>query len=395
MRRRIYIRKMSYTERMFASADRICAPVVNQLFFDGTGSFDIARWRYAVQSASSANPGSRLILKGILGRSRWIDSGVVPSVIEVDAGDWDGSGPAGAPFLQKKMDIRNGPLCEVLLINGDPHRVCFRTHHAIMDGRGTLTWAADIFRVLRGDSPVGSSSVLTDVELVRSIRKDFRKSLPRKNLAPTGLPSGNKRGITWRRIIIPGKYKNILGQVAILTAREAWRYQEGPVLLSIPVDLRPHIPGLQSTGNLAIAIYIEIRHDSTPEGISAEIKKQLIAKRDCLIDRFDPLICHVPIGLIAWRGKTIIRNNNRRGRYGTSGIISNMAQVPLAQFSGGGFTATAFWGIPPAFENVPYFMGIAYSNEELQLILTMPEVLANNNRLEMILENIKNGLIPA
>lgn len=395
MRPGTYSRKMSYTERMFASADRICSPVVNQLFFDGTGKFDIQQWRDAVRAASSANPGSRLILKGIMGRSRWEDSAITPEVTEVNPGSWDGTGPDGAPFLMNKMDIRKGPLSEVLLIHGNPPRVCFRTHHAIMDGRGTLTWAADIFRILRGESPSGSSSALTDTGLVRSIRKDYRKKFPRNNLAPTGHAYGNERGVTWKRVTIPGRFRNILGQVAILTAREAWRYQDGPVRFSIPVDLRPHIPGLQSTGNLSIAIYIEIMHDSTPEGISAEIKKQLTEKRDCLIDRFDPLICHVPLGLIALRGRAIFRNNSRRGRYGTSGIISNMGQVPLNTFSGGGFTATAFWGIPPAFENVPYFMGIAYSDEALQLILTMPKVLANNKRIDLILENIKHGLIPA
>ena len=117
-----------------------------------------------------------------------------------------------------------------------------------------------------------------------------------------------------------------------------------------------------------------------------------MGKRECLIDRYDPLACHVPLGLLSVIGNYLLGRNNRKGRYGSSGIISNMAKVPLDVFSGGGFTATDFWGIPPSFENKPYFMGIAYSDDTLQLILTMPKILAGENRMENILENIKQGL---
>ena len=387
-----YSRKLSYTERLFITADRICPPAINQLFLDGKGEFNISKWRDAVKHASDVNPGSRLILKGHMGRSRWVDSHITPEVIEIDGRDWDATGPEGAPFLKKILDPRNGPSSEILLINGDPLRVCFKTHHAVMDGRGTLTWAEDIFRILKGEDPYGSSSSMTDLELVRSIRTDYRTPFPRDSIAPTGPASGNEHGVIWKHIIIPGRYKNILGQVAILAAKEAWKYQDGPVRFSVPVDLRSHCPGLRSTGNLSIAIYIEVNRDSTPESISGDIKKQLFEKRDCLIDRGDPLICHLPVSLLVKKGKSIIHSNNKSGRYGTSGIISNMAQVPLNVFTGGGFTATAFWGIPPSFENVPFFMGISYSQEALQLMLSLPKVLAGDDRLEQILTNIKSGL---
>lgn len=392
---KIYTRKMSYNERLFAAADRICPPVVNQLFFDGAGYFDTSRWRDAVRAASEVNPGSRLLLRGILGNSRWIDSGIAPSVIDVDGNGWDGCGPESAPFLLEKMDIHKGPLCQVLLIHGSTPRVCFRTHHAVMDGRGTLTWAGDIFRVLRGEEPEGTYSDTTDFNLARSVRHDYRKPFPRDSIAPSGKAHGWESGVTWRRITFPGRFKNVLGQVALLTAQHAWQFSDGPVRFSIPVDLRPHVPGLRSTANLSIAIYIEVRPDSTPEGISADIKKQLVEKSECLIDRYDPLICHMPLWMLTATGRTLKFYNNLRRKYGVSGIISNMAQVPLEVFKGAGFTATAFWGIPPAFENVPYFMGIAYSDRALQLILTMPKVLANNNRINTMLENIKNGLVPA
>ena len=393
MIRGTYIRKMSYNERMFIAADRICPPVVNQLLFDGHGVLDAHKWRSAVVAASDACPGSRVRLKGLPGRGRWVDSGEPPEVLEIDGSGWDGTGPEGAPFLLDKMDVSKGPLSQVLLIHGNPLRVCFRTHHAIMDGRGTMTWAEEIFKALRGGDPAGASSAMTDIELVRSVRSDYRKAFAKDSIAPTGNARGDEGGVTWKRIVIPGRFKNILGQVPLLSAREAWRYGEGPVRFTVPVDLRRHCQGLRSTANLSIAVYIDIQPDSTAESIASDIKQQLADKSDCLIDRYDPLIRYVPIWFMVLRGNTIIRKNRKTGRYGSSGIISNMGQVPLDVYSGGGFNASMFWGIPPAFENVPYFMGITYSHEALNLILTLPKALAGDKRIDRIFENIKNGLV--
>lgn len=389
-----YTRKMSYNERLFITADEICPPVVTQFFFEGKGSFDLQKWQDAVERASAANPGSRLILKGHLGSSRWIDSGITPEVIEIDGKDWNGMGPEGAPFLQKRLNWRQGPTCEVLLINSDPLRVCFRTHHAVMDGRGTLVWAEDVFRELRGEKSIGSVSALTDLELARANQKNYRVPFPRDSIAPTGKVSGDEDGVIWKRINIPGRFANILGQVMILSAHEAWRHQDGPIRFSVPVDLRPHQKGLRSTANLAIAIYVEIKKDSTPESVSLDIKHQLEDKRDCMIDKADPYIRYLPINLLVRKGRSMIKNNKKTNQYGTSGILSNMGKVPLDVFSGGDFNTFSFWGIPPSFESTPYFIGISILDQSVEIMLTMPKVLANNNRLDHALEVLKNGLIP-
>ncbi len=382
---------------MFIAADEICPPVVNQLFLDGEGFFDLNKWRNAVKTASAANPGSRLILKGHLAGSRWVDSGVTPEVIEIDSGRWDCTGPDGAPFLEKRLIPREGPTCEVLLLHGNPLRVCFRTHHSVMDGRGTLLWAEDIFRVLRGEEPSGSHSAITDTELARSVQAEYRTPFPRNCIAPTGQPGKPARGVTWKRITIPGSFKNILGQVMVISAREAWKHQQGPVRFSIPVDLRPLDKNVKSTGNLAIAIYVEVKQDSTPESISYDIKKQLEGKRECMIDRFDPLICHLPIGLLKRAGNYRIKTGTMNMKYGTSGILSNMGFIPVnvfkKVFSGGGFNSNILWGIPPSFENVPFFLGLTSRENTLEIILTLPKVLADNNRLDNILKSIKNKLI--
>lgn len=390
-----YTRRMSYNDRLFAVAEKICPPCLNQFIAEGEGSADLEKWRHAVKLASEANPGTRLVLKGHLGGSRWVDSGDTPPVTEVDGSSWDGMGPEGAPFLERRLCIRKGPTCEVLLINGNPLRVCFRSHHAVMDGMGLLTWMGDIFGVLRGEEPAGSSATITDTELARANQDQYRKPFPRNNIAPTGKPSGAERGVTWKRIIIPGNYKNILGQIVVLSAREAWRYQEGPVRFAIPVDLRFRQKGLRSTANLAIAIYVEVKKESTPADIAEDIRKQVAEKRDCMIDRTDPFLRYLPMSFLVKKGNGRIEACNKTGLFGSSGLISNMGKLPMQYFSGGGFNSRIIWGIPPSIENIPFLIGFASREDEVTLSVGMPHTLAGENRMEIFLRNLKEGLVPA
>ena len=125
--------------RLWVAADNIQPPFANQLIFDGSGTIDTVLMKEAVKTASAANPGSRYIIRGMLGRSRWVDSGITPPLRIVDASGWDGLGPEGAPgCISERLSPFEGPTCEVIILQGDPLRIAFRTHHGVMDGRGTL-----------------------------------------------------------------------------------------------------------------------------------------------------------------------------------------------------------------------------------------------------------------
>ncbi len=85
-----YSRPLSPPECGHIVFDEISPPLVNQIVFEGNGQLDISDWQLAVKKASEANPGSRLVLHGHLGGCRWIDSGIVPPVSEIDGSEWDG-----------------------------------------------------------------------------------------------------------------------------------------------------------------------------------------------------------------------------------------------------------------------------------------------------------------
>jgi hypothetical protein len=384
-----YTRKMTFNERTYVAA---CPPVAIQFIFDGEGVLDLERWRTAVAIASEANPGARLVLTGHLGWSRWVDSGIAPLVREVDGSNWDGYGPDGAPFLQDSMPFRQSPTCEVILIQGPTPRVLFRTHHGVMDGRGTMFWAEDVFRVLRGERAVGSTSNMTEVEMCKSFQDQFRTSFPVEHIAPTGLPEGDAQGVVWKRRSLKVKIPLLLAHCAHLAAEEAWRHAEGIVRFAIPVDMRPHKPGLSSTGNLTLDLYIEVKQGTTPEQIADDIAFQLTHGYEGRIKRFDKLLVHIPLWLVRYVMQKIINERHQKGIYGLSGILSNLGRVDLARFQGGGFSARTFWSVPPANEYFPFFLLISGYDGGSDLTLSMPRKLASAGRLDEILERIARGL---
>jgi len=387
-----YTRRMTFNERAFVAFNLICPPTVNQFIFDGEGTLDPERWRKAAEVASEANPGTRLILKGHLGWSRWADSGIAPRVREMDGSTWDGMAPENAPLLQEPLPYRESPTCEIILIQGPIPRVVFRSHHGVCDGRGTLFWAEEVFRVLRGEPLIGSNSNITDVELCRSFQNQYRTPFPTEHIAPTGRAKGNDTGVTWRRRSIKGKVPNLLARCARLAADEAWRHGDGIVRFGIPVDMRPRQPGIRSTANLSFALYIEVGKDTTPDDIARDITRQISHGDEGRLSKGDERLEYMPLWLMRYKIKKIILNRHRQGIYSLSGILSNLGQVDLNRFSGAGFAARAFWIIPPATEYYPFFLVMSGYEGGSELTLSMPRVLASEGRIEDTLRRIAKGL---
>ena len=125
-------RALSYIERSWLSIDSISSPFVVQMVLEGRGSLDMGRLAAAVEQAAESNPGTRLVLKGALRGSRWVDSGRAPCVRVVSGGAWDGYGPENAPFLHDRLPY-SGPTCEVLWVEGLTPRIIFRASHGVMD----------------------------------------------------------------------------------------------------------------------------------------------------------------------------------------------------------------------------------------------------------------------
>lgn len=405
-----YTRPLSTFERYYVSCDtKHHTPCVNQMVVEGTGEIDEHKIRLAVTKASLANPGSRVKLAGHLGFSRWVDSDH-STPLRVVHSNWDGRSNDDADFLLHPLPARTGPTSEVLLvINDHKYFLIFRTHHGVMDGRGTLHFANDVFRCLRGEDPVGENSNMNDMQLFKSINNHSTAA----DLGPgVSAATGNPVTITdvvkddeghkpsrWIRQTLTGKHRGVLAKVAIDIARYTRLNGEDSVRFQIPVDMRRHREGLNSTANLSGAIVVNVGPETTEEDWNTSIKQQLAENKEAEIPSFFKML---PLQTLNWVPTSIIRKSNdslvKKRRedsvYRTTGIISNLGLLKVDEFSGGGFIATKCYFIPPEFETTALFVTLAGHSEGVEIIMRAPSQLDGGRVQELmdfLISSIETG----
>jgi len=397
MQNETYVRKLSLNERIWIASACAFPPCSNQMFLEGEedSEMDKAKLEAAVQASSAVNPGSRVVVTGVLGGSKLVDSGKSPRVREVDGSGWDGLSDQGAPFLSDPLspDLKE-PACEVLLIHGKPLRLGFRTHHSVMDARGTGLWVADTFRVLRGEKPLGAYATVNDMDLPLSYAKK-NGTKQADNLAPTGAAKDGPKGFVWMRRKLPGKrYPHLIGQIALLIAKEAWSHSEGNVTIGIPVDWRILMPpDLRSTANLSVAINVPVKPGFVPRDFTEEMKRIGMERVRGIDSSLNTLLQSTPIPIMSGLLNMMTDKMNKAGRYSYSGLITGTKGVSLEFMKGGGFNAKGMFFVPPYFGTVPLFVGFLDHGSGTQLMVTAPKVLGDAGRLEALMNRIIGGLV--
>lgn len=405
-----YQRPLSTIERYYVSCDnvkngKLFTPCMNQMVVEGNADIDVDAFRRAITKASYANPGSRVILKGHLGFSRWVDS-EYSTPLRVIESNWDGLSNDDADFLLDPLNVRTGPSSEVLVVinkNLNKSFSLFRTHHGAMDGRGTLHFANDVFRCLRGEKAIGENSSITDMELAKSVNNHTMASdLGNDVAAPTGQPSKiteEQKLMTsrWVRRTLVGKHKGVLAKVALETARFSRLHGEDTVRFQIPVNMRPHQEGLNSTGNLTGGIVVNVNRDTDAVQWSQDIKAQLADKREADIPRFFRFF---PFHLLNWVPQKTIFNSNSRlvdkrrknGQFRTSGVISNLGLLNIEMLSGPGFEASKCYFIPPEFDTTALFITLAGHPEGIEIIMRAPIEL-DGGRVEDLMDFVIHNIL--
>jgi NRPS condensation-like uncharacterized protein len=377
---------------------------MNQMVVEGNVDIDIEAFRRATTKASYMNPGSRIKLKSHLGLSRWVDS-EHSTPLRVIENDWDGLSNEGTDFLQDPLPVRTGPTSEVLIIINkklNKSYVLFRSHHGAMDGRGTLHFAQDVFRCLRGEQAIGENSHITDMQLAQSLNNNAQASdLGPDVAAPTGKPvkiteSETLQTSRWIRRTLTGKHKGILAKVALETARYTRLQGENRIRFQIPVDMRPHQKGLNSTANLTGGIVVNVDLNTDAEQWHQNIKSQLTEKKEAEIPRF---FSFFPFHLLNWIPRKIIHNSNNRlvkkrriqGQFRTTAIISNLGLLKLEQLSGKGFSAKKCYFIPPEFDTTALFITLAGHPEGVEILMRAPTEL-DGGRVEKLLDFVIHNI---
>jgi hypothetical protein len=351
----IYSRKISPIERLSLTANEIYHYNVVGIV-EGIGALDPQVLQLAVDKAAAANPGIRVRLRGWLGWARWVDSGTAPKVRVLPQSDWDGNSEIGASFLEERLDaLRGGPVADVLVVPGADGRTryVFRNLHGAIDGRGAMHWTMDVFRILRGELPIGSHSAVTDVQVQEryadKIVPDASPDVSAISVVAPGELGGEPLHFIWRRIIIDRNVGQILPKTAVFLAEYARRREPGDVAFTIPVDYRGLRTQELSVGNLTGYLRLIVRDGATPRSLMSDLRAQIETFADCRPVAGAQVMRWLPFSSlrrrIAPKFDFLLYELNKV--FPTGGLVS-MGMLAPELYSCPGFQAEVIVGIPGA-----------------------------------------------
>ena len=373
------------------------SPLVNQFFVTGEGSIDPQKLQGALNEAAQINPAFRFRLRGFWGWRYWDDEGPSPLVKEVNAPDWDSSSSYQAPCLGDPINPRKDPVCLVCIIHAkNGYHVLFRTHHAVSDGRGTVHFIQDVFRILRGEQPIGSHSKITEWDVAQSNERPARP-ITEGDCIPLvkGSLDPDRLGYQWIRFSWQGSTNKFAAKLLSATSslgREM--YGDGKVIVRIPADLRRYIEPDETftTANCSGAIDLEIEPDLPVNKLQSKIIRAMRNKED-----LSPFLDNhkyarwVPRAMMLQHPKNL-RQNHVDQRYRMSGIISYLGEVDNSLFQCEGFKPTSQFGIPIPFENRSLFVGAAENDGSVDIIVGCPKALLTEAEIKSYSEKLAERL---
>lgn len=388
-------RPLSPSERSHASTGISANPFslssINQFIVEGEGVLDLPRWQQAVAIATSANPGARLKLHGHLQWSHWIDDGAAPEVIAVNS-DWDGMSGENAPFLDQPLDLRKGPLTQVILVNGSTPRVIFRTHHATMDGTATRYFISDVFRALRHEQPVGASSTMCEMDILSRFNTPRTVNLLENILTPTGNSDTGTLGMSWQRIRLDQRIRSSLAKTLLTLAAICHARGEGNVRFRITIDLRRHDGSFRSTANLTSLMFVDIGRDMSERELVNLMRDKLKAAHETWYSPALTKTKWIPrraINAILAKGGKSCHTTNR---YATTGTVSSIGEMEPGDYEGGGFVGRRAFAVPIKGYSNSVFVTLWGCAGGLDLCLGMPVALASGGRLTDLCEQVRTGV---
>jgi hypothetical protein len=349
-----YTRKLSPIERASLALNEFCNYNCD-IVVEGQGALSVDTLRSAVHKAARANPGSRVRLRGVLGFSRWVDSGIAPEVLEVRAASWDGRSERGAAFLEERFDaLAGGPICKLLYVRGSPAHIVFRALHAAVDGRSLLHWIAEVFRALRGEPLLGSPCTYVEWDVMRKFQDkvnrgalDAPSTEPNLPVISSSAVRSTRLRYIWRAVMIPGNIPNVLAKFAIFLAQYARRSAHGRICFTVPVDLRTLREEVLSLGNLTGYLSIPIGPGDSTRDFSRQLSLRVRNHIDCYRPDILKKLPWVPLRTIRREiGRGLQRTLYETVPEAMSGGVVSMGNFPLQNLSTPDFAPLAVIPIP-------------------------------------------------
>ena len=353
-------RPISPVEWGYLAAATFRPPMVLQLVVAGTGRLDPDDWARASAVASAATPDARLVRRGRF----WWDSGRPVPVRSLAAGE------ASADRLHRPLDPDNGPVAEILLVGGDPGEVILRVSHAVMDARGLLLWAGNVFRSLRGEPPAPATGVLTEYALLSQRGRPPRRAFTGLTFSsPLGTAPPPTGRFGWTRRTIPATYPGLVARLAAATAQRVAR----PTRVMVPVDLRRHVPDVRSTANLSLPIFLDVEPGETWQRLHRRLLLAMKRHEELALGPAERVVARLPQNLVRTGLHTLDRYSRRRDRYMCSTLISHLGRIDLDAFATPDFRATSVHQLATHAPFAPFSFVVSESSAGTEVVMSHAE----------------------
>ncbi|EME15288.1 non-ribosomal peptide synthetase [Rhodococcus triatomae] len=377
-------RPISATEWLYLAGRPLAEPFAIQLVVAGDGVLDADRLVDAVAAASAACPGARLRRRG----ERWVDSGIAPAVTVLAGPGVDFAAPDADPVLTRGLG--DGTAEVVLVRDRDTSTVVFRVFHGVMDARGLALWAADVFRVLRGEEPIGAPDPTADHDLVARIGSSGKPTtlMPtrRSPLGASGSPP--KQGpFLWRHRSVPGVAAASVARISAVLADVVGER----IRVMIPVDLRRHDPALRSTANLALPLFLDVAPGEPWSKTHTRILVHMAEKRE-LAEMDNGGLARLPAPV----ARAVLRGAHRLGAHAdrnvVSALVSHAGQVSTRDLSVPGFRATTVRAVPVHTGLVPVSFVVLECDGTTEITVSCRAGAGVDDRLGAVLDRIAAAL---
>ncbi|HEY2511210.1 MAG TPA: hypothetical protein VGI39_10150 [Polyangiaceae bacterium] len=385
-----YSRRVSFNERLYLAAEALQPGFCVQIVVEGEGAVAPAALEAAVARAAEVNPGARLVRRGMLGWMRWVPEGPVPPVRVV--GEWpDGEKPP--PEVERPLPPETGPTCEVVLSPGPRPRLVFRCFHGVMDARGLLYFAEEVFRALRSDALQGAPCTLSDTEVVESsVGSRTRPALQSDCLSVIATVSRRATPVIWKRVTLEGPLPSLVARIAVAVAQHAARFHSSVTRVMVPVDLRNYRRELLSTGNMTYPLFLDVPPGRSWRDLHKEILKRLGAKEPMRLDPAEKILPWLPMWLVTRFYGSWIAGHRRRGRFPFTALVTHVALHGVEPLEGGGFTARTLYFLPLPSDFIPLGIAAVSGPDAAHLVVSAPRGLLNEGELAELCEALQSGV---
>ena len=390
-----YTRRVSFNERIYLAAERRAPGFCIQLVLEFDAEMPPGledRLTAAVAQAVAQNPGARLILRGVLGWTRWVAAGPVPPVRLVPP--WPPGAPA-PPEVERPLSPTLGPTCELVLTGGSAPRLVFRCFHGVMDASGLLHFATEVFRALRSESMQGAPCRLNDTEFVTALagrrRRPMLKDawpalLPRVAAAP---PIAG-RAVNWRRARISRSVPALVAKLSAALARHAGQN----ALIMVPVDLRHYGREPPSTANRTCPLFLDISPEQGWRAVHKVLLRRLMEREPLRLDPAEGVAPWLPLVWLTALYGLWVAGHRRKGRFPFSALVTHLALPSLDVLSGDGLRPSAVFLLPPQSDFIPLCVSAVTSPTCTDLIISGPEDLLGPAQLAALSEALRDAVAP-